>query len=165
MIKFQDILDMIIAYEGGMITLILDSEPINHDFLFCIKEKLKNDYKIIETQDREELTKDREEKTIIIHKYNKDFKYGGILSVDYWDAHSKNVILIILRNHSETTNTSLNQQAGQLAYVASLVLLLKSKKIKILKQRFTNIKSIIDLQKLNLNTIIRKVKIKTLNEK
>lgn len=157
MIKFQDILDMIVAYEGGMITLILDSEPINRDFLLCIKEKLKNDYKIIETQDKGELTKERKEKTIIIHKYNKDFKYNY--------SHSKNVILIILRNHFETTNTSLSQQAGRLTYIASLILLLKSKKIKILKQRFTEIKEIIDLQKLNLNTIIRKVKIKTLNEK
>ena len=157
MIKFQDILNMIIAYEGGMITLILDSESINHDFLFCIKEKLKNVYKIIETDDKKELERDREEKTIIIHKYNKNFKYNY--------THNKNVILIILRNHFETTNTSLSQQAGQVTYMASLILLLKSKKIKILKQRFTEIKEIIDLQKLNLNTIIRKVKIKTLNEK
>lgn len=164
MTKFQDILDMIIAYEGGMITLILDSEPINHDFLFCIKEKLKNDYKIIETQDREELTKEREEKTIIIHKYNKDFKYNSVY-ISWHYTHNKNIILIILRKHYETTNTSLSQQAGQLAYMASLILLLKSKKIKILKQRFTEIKEIIDLQKLNLNNILRKVKIKTLNEK
>lgn len=147
---------MIKAYEGGMVTLILDSEPINNDFLFCIKDKLKNDYEIIETQDRKELKKYRDKKTIIIHQYNKDFKY------DY--LHCNNVILIILRDHYQTTNTSLVQQAGRLLYTASLILLLKNKKIKVLKQRFTKIKETIDLTELNLNSIIRKMKIKTLNK-
>lgn len=154
--KFKEILDTIKAYEGGMVTLILDSDPINNDFLFCIKDKLKNEYRIIETQDRNELKKYREEKTIIIHQYNKDFKY------DY--LHCKNVILIILRDHYYTTNTSLVHQTGRLLYTASLILLLKNKKIKVLKQRFTEIKENIDLTKLNLNSIIRKMKIKTLNK-
>ena len=116
--KLNDVVNIITAYEGGMVTLIFDSEPINDDFLFYLKEKLKNNYKIIETQDREELEKYREEKTIIIHKYDKNLKYR------YVDC--KNVILIILRNHYQTSNTSLIVQAGQLTYIASLILLFKN---------------------------------------
>ena len=78
------------------------------------------------------------------------------------------------RDYFSTTNTDLAQlnigdiPSGEINYAASLIILLKGGKMKILKSRYAPFfdKNNLDIIKdiTDLNTLLRKMKIKTLNK-
>ena len=153
--------------EGGIVTFVKDNEPINNDFLILIEEELKErGYKIAPSQifiKPKEIT----EKTVAFMDYVESINFRDFVG-------NKNLITIMKRHYFSTTNTQLAQldigdiPKGQINYAASLIILLKGGRMKVLKSKYApffdqdNLEIIKDIT--DLNTLIRKMKIKTLNK-
>ena len=160
---YRDILNIILLYDGKLITIIKDSNVVNDDFILSIQNDLKNEY-IIET-DTEKIwnlnLNEISKKTIFFIEYEKLEKTKiererklRILTTTI----NSNTIIICSRNYLKTSKTDVHGQS--LGYQSSLILLLFKGKLKILKSRYTNI-----LGRLDLKVAVRKLKLKILDKK
>jgi hypothetical protein len=166
-IKFKDIIDSIEFCAGGKVNFLFDSETINETLLLLIKKELRKNYNIIENIDIEDLNVyNIKEKTVIFLNYTNTnlfkTKFRTLLG-------NENVIIIVMRNLYFTTNTSLLPHSviftGEISYTSSLIFLLKNKKLKIMKSRYVKEHIPIMNQTVDINFLIRKIKLQTLNEK
>jgi len=166
--KFKIIIDNIKACDGSMINIIYDNKPVLNEFLECIKNKLKTEYNIIDEMDETKTRYNSEDLNIILEKRKKG---KNIIIINqilnntqeiramnelYYNSLDKDLIIIILNNYYTTTNTQLSNGTQ---YASSLAMLLKGKKVKILKSRFAK-----NYELYDISSLIRRVKLKTLNE-
>ena len=163
MIFYKDILDTIKQCNGGLITIIKDTNVVNDDFILSIQNDLKKEY-VIETDceriynlNLNEITK----KTIFLIEYN-DLSTDKIererrLRVLVTNSYD-NTTIISLRNYFKTSNTDIHGQS--LGYTADFILLLFKGKLKILKSRYKNFDG-----RLDLSVAVRKLKLQLLNKK
>lgn len=141
--NLKDLINTIKCYEGGIVNIIKDSEPINNVFLQVIKTELSKNYIIKENFIDHNGYLD--EKILIIINYNNNLDFSKMFG-------NPNLTYIILRDNS-TTNLTLK---NEMVYGESFIILLKNKYLKIIKSRLFS-PYIVDL-----NSFLRKIKLETL---
>lgn len=159
--NYNKIYNLIRLYEGDIITFVKDTNIINDEFIRLLSEDLKSEYKIEvnEMIDYHNIT----EKTVVFMNFDRSINFKNMVG-------NKNVILFVLRNYYQTSNTQLFGNIENVDYIASFILFMKNEKMKILKMRndFDNsleefnadFEEIINIKKLNRN-----IKLKILSKK
>ena len=151
--NYNKIYDQIRLYEGDIVTLIRDTNIINDEFIHLLSEDLKSDYKIEINQmiDYHNIT----EKTVVFMNFDRSINFKNMVG-------NKNVILFVLRNYYQTSNTQLFGSTENADYIANFILFMKNGKMKILKTRNAEDDSdnILNIHKLNRN-----IKLKILSKK
>lgn len=157
MITYTEILKVIKNYNGGIVTFICDDHPVNDDLLLSIKQDLEKEYKK-EIQSEEIFN----EKTFNIINFNDKIDFKKNFGND-------NVLTIVLRKYSETSNTMLVHNSeyqsitGKLLNASALTILLRNQNLILLKSRHSDFpKGRINV---NINTLTRKIKLQNLNQK
>jgi hypothetical protein len=146
---YNDLLNALKDCKGGVVQIIYDSEPVNRDLIKSFTNDL-DEYKVI---DFNELDIDIPDNQSIFGR-----KARVIIKM-----RNDNYVLIVLKRYYRDLTGNFSAILGdKLAYEASLILLLQNKKLKILKWRFglNNYKYDFDI-----NVFVRKIKLKTLNQK
>lgn len=164
-IEFIDILNSIKNSECGLVTFIKDYDKTNNIFIEAITLELKKSYNIEYDKIDSDYVKNITEKTIIFINMSNIPRIQGQLKGAMFRnlIGNENVILIALRRYNETTNTSL--YGGEESYISNVIFLLKNKKLKVLKSRYTspNENNIMDIS--NIIKLIRKLKLDIINKK
>ena len=174
MIKFKDIIENIRECSGGIVTIVNKNSP--EDFLMCIKDSLE-DYIIVDFEDKLYTPRDIEniEKILTIKLNDTKEKFKKIVFVRQIEGFSVKDLKLSYKRYlelldSDTTlvvccdsNTTTNAQLfpSMQSETASLILHISNNKLRVLKSRFkdTKLKNTIDL-----TSLIRKMKLKTLNK-
>ena len=149
MIDYKKLFESIKKSEGGIITLMIDTKPINSRFINDIKTYLESDYKI--ENDQSLNVEDVKEKTIAFFNFDEKINFTLMMG-------NLNVIMIIIREESKTHNIDL---FGSVSYSANIIFYLKNEKLKILKSRYLELYNDSELEcSTDINMLLRDIAVK-----
>ena len=153
MITYNKIHDAIVNYKGKIVTFI--TQTGSEEFVQSVLEDLKRDFKIENYTTDIKLEK-LEENSILLIKYDREIDYKNFRPI----IEDKNIVVIVLRNYNETTNTEISGSNDRAVLFASdLIFILKKNRLNVLKSRLSELKGNIDITQL-----LRSVKLKMLNK-
>lgn len=149
MIDYNKLFESIRKCEGGIITLMIDTKPINEKLINNIKTYLSSDFKI--ENDQLLNVKDVKEKTIAFFNFDERLDFTQMIG-------NTNVIMIVIREESKTHNIDL---FGSVSYLANIIFYMKNEKLKILKSRYEELYDNSELSSsTDINTLINDIAVK-----
>lgn len=165
MIDYIDILNSIKKCEGGLVTIMLDYNYCNEEFLKSLYQELKTEYKIeYNLYD----VKNIDVKTVVfINTNNIPRTNNSIGTRSIFFRHligNENVILIAV-NKINVAMTPSSLYGTEEIYASNIVFLLKNKKLTIVKSRYSDLHYTTSLDISNMTTLIRKIKLNKINKK
>lgn len=154
---YSELLDLIKQCEGSFVTIIKDYDKLNRVALNSIKKSLSSEYKILECNYSINYILDvvlkTKEKTILIVN-SLDVKIGREIRND-----NDNLIVILLKRSFDLFNNNIHTNDAICVYLSTVTFLLKDKKIKVIKSRYTNGDEVMDM-----NNFSRKMKLQNINK-
>lgn len=155
-LQYSDILSSVKRCDGGIINIIKDRNRNNKDFLYVLKNDLRKDYNIIENVSYENLNKHIEiisEKTIFFVELTNIILHNAKLN-RFNINYNNNVIVVFITESYRQFNNNYGADVRML-YSSTLALNLNDNKIKIIKDRYSNIN---DNDPMDINNFISKIR-------
>lgn len=165
MIEYVDILNSIKKCEGSLVTILMDYNNCNDDFLTSIYQELNIDYKI--EYDRFDIKNINEKTVVFINVKNipRAPNSIGIRSKIFRNLLGNENVILIAVNKINVAMTPSSLYGTEEIYQSNIVFLLKNQKLTIVKSRYSILQNTNSLDISNMTKLVRKIKLNRINKK